>query len=93
MINTNEYEKLMNVIKKRISETVGLMPEEIEEDQSFLKMGISSIHAIKIINLIQKDLGIELNPAIIFEYETLEELVDYLLSEGVKVKEELSEII
>lgn len=74
-----DIEQLMDLAKKRISEVVGLHPSEINEDVSFLKMGISSIQAVKIINLIQKDLDLELNPAILFEYETLSELVDYFI--------------
>jgi len=74
-----DIEQLMDLAKKRISEVVGLHPSEINEDESFLKMGISSIQAVKIINLMQKDLDMELNPAILFEYETLGELVDYFL--------------
>jgi acyl carrier protein len=74
-----DIEQLMDLAKKRISEVVGLHPSEINEDESFLKMGIASIQAVKIINLMQKDLDMELNPAILFEYETLGELVDYFL--------------
>lgn len=74
-------EELLERIKVKISEVVGLHPEDVDEDEKFLKMGISSIQAIKIVNALQEQFNAEINPAIMFEYETLSELVDYLIEE------------
>ena len=74
-------EELLERIKVKISEVVGLHHEDVDEDEKFLKMGISSIQAIKIVNALQEQFNAEINPAIMFEYETLSELVDYLIEE------------
>ncbi len=74
-------EDLLELIKSKMSDVVGLDIEDIDEDEKFLKMGISSIQAIKIVNALQEQFKAEINPAIMFEYETLNELVDYLIEE------------
>ncbi len=74
-------ENLLELIKSKISDVVGLDKEDIDEDEKFLKMGISSIQAIKIVNALQEQFNAEINPAIMFEYESLNELVDYLIEE------------
>lgn len=74
--------KLMELAKGKIAEVVGFDLEEIDENEAFLNMGIASIQAVKIVNLIQKELGIELEPTLLFEYETLVDLVDYLAESG-----------
>ncbi len=74
-------EDLLELIKSKMSDVVGLDTEDIDEDEKFLKMGISSIQAIKIVNALQEQFKAEINPAIMFEYETLNELVDYLIEE------------
>ncbi len=81
-------EELMELAKEKISEVVGFEPEEIDEHKNFLKMGISSIQAVKIINLIQKDLDLDLNPAVMFEYETLVELIDYFAENEEEISNE-----
>lgn len=70
--------KLMELAKNKIAEVVGFDVAEIDENEAFLNMGIASIQAVKIINLMQKELEVELEPTLLFEYETLVELVDYL---------------
>lgn len=75
--------KLMEVAKLKISDVVGFEPDEIDETEAFLNMGIASIQAVKIINLIQKELDVELEPTLLFEYETLVDLVDYLDENGL----------
>lgn len=74
--------KLMELAKTKIAEVVGFGIDEIDENEAFLNMGIASIQAVKIVNLMQKELGIELEPTLLFEYETLVDLVDYLAENG-----------
>lgn len=72
----------MELAKTKIAEVVGFGIDEIDENEAFLNMGIASIQAVKIVNLMQKELGIELEPTLLFEYETLVDLVDYLAENG-----------
>lgn len=79
-------QELIKIIKEKISQVVGLDINEIYEDESFLRMGISSIQSVKIINLIQKELNMELNPVILFRYETINELVDHFIENEMSVE-------
>jgi len=76
-----EANKLIELIKEEMAAILACSPEEIDENENFLSMGVSSIQAVKIINKLKNKLGIDISPAVIFEYQTIQELVAYLLEE------------
>ncbi len=46
------------------------------ENENFLRMGVSSIQAIKVINTLKKRFNID--PVVIFEYSTIMDLSEFL---------------
>lgn len=76
-------EEIIDVIKKEIALTLNQDPDDISEDVNFLRVGISSIQALKIINRVRKKLKIEINPVALFEYKTIAEFAGYLASESL----------
>ncbi len=71
-------EEIIAFIKEEIAAVLNQNPDSIDEDVNFLKVGISSVQALKIINRIRKKLEIEINPVAMFEYKTIAELAGYL---------------
>lgn len=73
-------EEITEYLKVTLSETMGCDVEDIDENTSFFKLGVTSIQALKVINKMRKALEIEINPAAIFEYKCIAELAEYLES-------------
>lgn len=73
-------EEITEYLKVTLAETMGCDAEDIDENASFFKLGVTSIQALKVINKMRKALEIEINPAAIFEYKCIAELAEYLES-------------
>ena len=71
-------ENITALIKEEISLVTGQTHDLLDQDINFLKLGISSIQALKIINKVKIKLGVELNPVVMFEYKTIHELALYI---------------
>ncbi|WP_300239527.1 SDR family NAD(P)-dependent oxidoreductase [Pseudomonas sp.] len=64
-----------------LAKTLQLEPGRIQVDQPFADYGIDSILGVSFVSHIGAALGIELNTALLFDYPSLESLVDYLLAQ------------
>lgn len=71
-------EEIIEFIKAEIAAILNQEPDSIDEDVNFLKVGVSSVQALKIINRIRKKLEIDINPVAMFEYKTISDLAGYL---------------
>lgn len=71
-------EELIEYLRSTLAETMGVDVEDIDEDSSFFKLGVTSIQALKVINKLRRKLDVEINPAAIFEYKCISELANYL---------------
>ena len=71
-------EDIIELLKAEIALVLNQDPDSIDEEVNFLKVGISSVQALKIINRVRKKLEIEINPVALFEYKTIAEFAGYL---------------
>ena len=77
-----EKEKIILIIKEKISEIINIPVEDIDEEENFMKLGINSIEAMDIISSLGEELDIEISPVAIFEYKTIEMFADYIANGG-----------
>ncbi|WP_338925305.1 SDR family NAD(P)-dependent oxidoreductase [Mycetohabitans endofungorum] len=63
-----------------LSKLVNIAPERLQRDVAFDRYGVDSILQISLIQALEKATG-ELSRTILFEYNTINQLTDYLLSE------------
>lgn len=61
-----------------LATTLQLEPTRIDAVQPFADYGIDSILGVSFVNRLGEALGVELNTALLFDYPSLETLVDYL---------------
>lgn len=66
-------------IKTEIAAIINESVEDIDENANFLRLGVSSVQALKVINKLRKNLRVDINPVAMFEYKTISELSDYLV--------------
>ncbi|MBB6020425.1 acyl carrier protein [Paenibacillus sp. JGP012] len=71
-------EEIEGFMKSQIAAALNQDPEDIDEETNFLKIGISSVQALKIINRTRKHLQVDISPVALFEYKTITEFASYL---------------
>lgn len=77
-----EKHDIKAVLIKEIAEELSIAPGEIEEDASFMKLGVSSVQALKIVNRLRKELDMDINPVALFEFKTVDDISEYLAEEA-----------
>lgn len=75
-------EEIIELIKKEVAESTETTVDMIDEDENFMRLGVDSIHAIKIMNTVKRELDVEISPVAIFEYKTISEFSEYLANGG-----------
>lgn len=55
----------------KIAEAIGSAANEINPDEEFISLGLDSMHAIFLIDEIEKQFDIEINPHSFWEYPTI----------------------
>lgn len=71
-------EEIASFIINELATILNLNPDDIDPDVHFLRIGITSLQTLKIINKISRKLQIDINPVAMFEYKTISEFSGYL---------------
>ena len=56
-------------------------PDRIDPAAGFYDLGLESVHLLKIVKILESRVGAELYPTLLFEYQTINALSDYLTGE------------
>lgn len=72
---------LKSYLQNSISRILKLEPSQIDWQQPFTTMGLDSLMAVELNNVIEASLGCSLSSTLILDYPTLNTLVDYLMAE------------
>jgi len=71
-------EEIIMIIKSEMSVITKQDVDSIDEETNLLKIGISSIEALKLINRIKKKLNVDISPVALFEFKTISAFAGYL---------------
>ncbi len=71
-------------IRSIVAEALGVTPEEVEVDEDFMALGVDSMHAIFLLDEIEKHFKVEINPHSFWEYPTISDFSKYLEQELAK---------
>lgn len=71
-------DSIRDLLIGKIATELEVAPDEVDEYTSFMRMGVSSVQALKIINHIRKELSINVNPVALFEFNTVDDISTYL---------------
>ncbi|MBG1266945.1 type I polyketide synthase [Nostoc sp. WHI] len=78
---------LMTYIRSQIAKVVGLKSlEEVEPRQRLFDLGLDSLVAVELKNWLERGLGKSLRSTLIFDYPTVEALVDYLIQDVLSME-------
>jgi len=79
-MNTFTKAELIDFIRNKISEELGIDKNEIEPTIEFINFGLDSVSAIFVLQHIEKFIDAELNPLLLWDYPTIESFSDYLVT-------------
>ena len=68
-------------MQQQLAKVMGVAdPDQIDPGEPLFNMGLDSLMALELMVLLEKNLGITLTEALVFEHPTIEDLVAYFLS-------------
>jgi len=72
---------LQGFVQQQLAKVMGVAdPDQIDPGEPLFNMGLDSLMALELMVLLEKNLGITLTEALVFEHPTIEDLVAYFLS-------------
>ncbi|WP_010681245.1 type I polyketide synthase [Acetivibrio cellulolyticus] len=71
-------QEIRSIVFKVIADQLNISTDELEIGANFTEIGIDSVGAVKITSEIGKMINVELYPTLIFEYQTPQELSEYI---------------
>jgi acyl carrier protein len=74
-------EELIEVIKKLIVEETGIPIAEINEKDTFFNLGLDSVSCIFLMDKLEKELQVELNPIHFWDYPSIDTYSEFLIQE------------
>jgi len=80
-VNTLDFKKLKNTretVYGVIASQLKVNLESLDIGQNFVELGLDSLGAVKVMESLRQNLGIELYPTLIFEYQTPDSLAQYI---------------
>ncbi|MFT4295991.1 MAG: acyl carrier protein [Micropruina sp.] len=77
-----DKEEIKDALTAEIAAELGIDPDGIDDQMSFMRLGISSVQALKVVNRLRKRLAIDINPVAIFEFKTIDDIAEYLADEA-----------
>jgi len=69
------------IVRESIVEALKLSDEHIQDDRSFSEYGVDSIVAVNLVNTINQKCGLILQTTVLFDYSTVNSLVNYISQE------------
>jgi len=75
--NTKAAISMKSYLKTLIAIEIDIAVESVDETESFNNLGLDSISALDIIGKIEKEYTLNLNPTLLFEYDTIASLAQY----------------
>ena len=67
-------------LKEEIARETGLSIPEIDDSATFYSLGLDSINSVFILDKLERQFKVEMNPLFFWDYPTVELLTDHLTS-------------
>jgi acyl carrier protein len=74
--------EILGILKGHIARETGLPLAEISDDATFYSLGLDSISSVFILDRLEKQLKIEMNPVFFWDFPTVGLLADHITTLG-----------
>lgn len=71
-------EEILQLLKSEIAAETGIAISEIGDEASFFELGLNSISAVFILDVLEKKLNVEMSPLFFWDYPTLDRFAEYI---------------
>jgi acyl carrier protein len=72
--------EILSKLKEEITKETGLKQEQISDSATFASLGLDSISSVVILDELERQLKLEMNPMLFWDYPTVELLAGHLTS-------------
>lgn len=79
MNNQLDKNDIIEFLIEQVSATVGMTPSQLTSEMNLESIGLSSLNAVLISGELEDKLQIEIDPMIMFESKTIDEVADKVL--------------
>lgn len=86
-INSKMKDKLVDKLIEYLSAKVPSFSSEENLDSSFSSLGLDSVSHVEMTTIIEEHLQITIDPALAFDYPTINSLVDHLQQDLLEISE------
>ncbi|CUU48522.1 type I polyketide synthase [Clostridium beijerinckii] len=77
-VNSRKLKNIKEVVYKIIAKQLKVEEDNFDVGKNFLELGLDSLGAIKVMEVLGTNIGMELYPTLIFEYQTPQALAEYI---------------
>jgi len=77
-------EDLNQFIQSKIAQTLGVKTNDVNPDEEFMSLGLDSMHAIFLLDEIEKEYEVEINPHSFWEFPTINTFAENLKQQLIK---------
>jgi amino acid adenylation domain-containing protein len=84
---------LMNHIQEQVSNVLGMKSFQASLTKGFADMGLDSLMAIQLRNLLEKSLGVSLPTTLVFEYPNIQSLTEYIATNHLGLRPIMREVL
>ncbi len=76
----DKKEEILQFIRLNIAKEVGIDPKGISQEHSFFELGLDSISAVYLMELVEREFDITLSPLDFWDYPTLTTFCQHILT-------------
>lgn len=74
-------EEIENWLREKVGAEIKIKPEDVSADVTFAAYGLDSLAIVTLAGDLEEWLGMSIDPTVFWEYPTIKDLTDWLLSE------------
>lgn len=78
----NKKSNVIEFLRIKIAETLGVPVEDIQSNGNVHLLGLTSLNAVIISGEVEDEFQVEVDPLVMFENETIEQIADKILQNG-----------
>jgi acyl carrier protein len=75
------YDRMLDQVTAVVEDAVGMSAGELDPAQGFFDLGMDSVMSLRVRDLLEESLGLELSSTLTFEHATATQLTEHLLAE------------
>ena len=76
-----ELDDIRTAIVGEVAAELQIPAEQVDPEASFMRLGLTSLQSMRIVNRLRTELNMHIDPVALFEYETVEELAEFLVDD------------